>query len=105
MTPCRVMSTIAVWLVVGAHAYAQPLTAAIAGTVTSDDGSGLADVTIVVQDRAIGVRRTAVTDRAGHYAITNLPLAGDYDVRAERAGFGPAERRHVTPLTNENAPI
>lgn len=105
MTRLRVMSVIAIWLVVGAYLHAQPVTGAIAGTVTSDEGSGLADITIVVEDQAIGLRRTAITDRAGRYVIANLPLAGEYEVRAERAGFAAVERRNVTLLANENARI
>jgi len=104
-TALRVVSATAIWLVMAASAPAQQLTGTIAGTVTSDAGSGVANVTIVVQDQATGLRRTTTTDRDGRYAIANLPLSGEYSVRAEGAGFAVVERRSVTLVSNEIRPI
>jgi len=105
MTPRRIVAALAIGLLAAPVARAQALTGTIAGTVTSDEGSGLADVTVIVQDQATGLRRTSTTDRAGRYAIPNLPLSGDYEVRAERTGFGVVERRNVALVPNKITPL
>ena len=68
--------------------------ASITGSVTDDTGGFLPGVTIDVQGPSILAPRTAVTDFAGIYAVTNLP-SGTYTVTFELAGFNTVVREDV----------
>src|ERR1041385_8691821 len=55
------------FVAVGTGASAQGRTGTIAGMVTGDDGNRLPAVTIVVENSAAAVRRSATTDADGRY--------------------------------------
>jgi hypothetical protein len=63
----------------GASGQGIPL-ATLAGTVTADDGTPIAGVTVTVDSPALQGSRQAVTSRTGEYLLALLP-PGDYRVR------------------------
>lgn len=79
----------------GAHAQGVGSSGDIKGTVTDPNGAVLPNAAIAVVGTGTGLRRTAVTDDAGQYRVTNLPPA-TYDVSAELHGFETAVRKGVT---------
>ena len=68
--------------------------ASIAGAVTDETGGFLPGVTVEVQGPSILAPRTAVTDSAGIFTVTNLP-SGTYTVTFELAGFNTMVREDV----------
>jgi hypothetical protein len=58
----------------------------ISGTVSDQSGAVVPEVQVTVTQTEMGATRTALTDRAGFYAIPNLPL-GPYRVEAMKMGF------------------
>src|SRR5919112_924426 len=66
--------------------------ATVSGTVHDPSGAVLAGVTVTAKSGATGLTRTAVTGPEGRYVLPQLP-PGEYELRAEIAGFKP----HVRP--------
>jgi hypothetical protein len=79
----------------GAHAQGVGSSGDIKGTVTDPKGAVLPNAAIAVVGKETGFRRTAVTDDAGQYRVTNLPPA-TYDVSVELHGFDKTVRTGVT---------
>lgn len=84
----------------GAHAQGVGSSGDIKGTVTDPKGAVLPNAAVAVVGTETGLRRTAVTDDAGQYRVTNLPPA-TYDVSAELHGFDTALRKGVTVTIGE----
>lgn len=84
----------------GAHAQGVGSSGDIKGTVTDPNGAILPNAAIAVVGTETGLRRTAVTDDAGQYRVTNLPPA-TYDVSAELHGFDTEVRKGVTVTIGE----
>jgi len=61
-------------------------TAQISGTVRDQSGAVLPGVEVNATQTATGAKRTAVSDEAGLYVLTNLPI-GPYMVEASLPGF------------------
>jgi Carboxypeptidase regulatory-like domain len=58
----------------------------IKGTIRDSSGAIMQNVAVAAEDTERGVRRTATTDSAGQYRITDLPPA-NYDVSVAMPGF------------------
>jgi len=84
----------------GAHAQGVGSSGDIKGTVTDPNGAVLPNAAVAVVGTETGLRRTAVTDDAGQYRVTNLPPA-TYDVSAELHGFDTTVRKGVTVTIGE----
>lgn len=87
---CRVLS--AGFLLVSLFvlpAYTQVSTADITGRVTDQQGRVVPGATITATNKGTGVARTATTDDAGDYTITQLP-PGKYDLSVEAQSFSKA---------------
>ena len=69
-------------------------TATISGTVQDINGGVLPGVTVTATHTGTALARTAVTGLEGRYVIPALP-PGDYELRAELAGFQPHLRRGI----------
>src|SRR5947207_5221725 len=69
---------------------AQVTTADLIGTVRDSSGALVAGAQVTITNEATGVSRSALTDAAGNYLITQLP-PGRYVLTAELSGF----RKHV----------
>src|SRR5579871_1648864 len=78
-------------LALGLVLRAQAPTGTITGIVTDAQGAAIANVTVTITEKATGAARTVVTNASGLYSAPALP-AGDYDVKAEAAGFRTVDR-------------
>ncbi|HEV8659247.1 MAG TPA: TonB-dependent receptor, partial [Thermoanaerobaculia bacterium] len=74
---------------------AQVITGTILGSVTDESKAPLPGVTLTLKNLDKGDTRTAVTGGTGDYRASGLSL-GNYEVRAELAGFQPVVRTGVT---------
>jgi outer membrane receptor protein involved in Fe transport len=75
-------------------ALGQTTTATLSGVVKDASGAVVTDVKVTVRNADTGATRDARTDSDGRYSMTNLG-PGQYDVRAERAGFKTAAQSGV----------
>jgi hypothetical protein len=74
-------------LICGANvAFAQDVTATIAGTVTDPSGAAVSGATITAKSVERGITYTATSNDSGLYRISQLPV-GNYDLRVEKPGF------------------
>jgi len=74
--------------------------ATIGGAVQDVNGGVIPGVTVTVTSTATALVRAAVTDEQGRYVLPALP-PGEYEVRAEIAGFEPNVRRGLTVSVGE----
>src|SRR6266545_5660206 len=75
-------------LVLGLHsaAFAQTGAASITGLLTDQSGAATAGATVIATNQATNVAYTAVSNEAGNYTITSVPV-GTYVLKAELSGF------------------
>ncbi len=66
--------------------FAQGQLSQISGTVLDSTGAAIPDATVKVTNTATDLVRTVVTDSAGNYVITNLPV-GPYRLEVTKEGF------------------
>ena len=76
-------------------AFAQRDTATAIGTITDAQGAVLPGAIVTAVNPATGVTRAVVADADGMYRMAAL-APGTYDIRAELAGFAPAQRTGLT---------
>ena len=81
-------------LPVGAQAQSAANSAQIVGVVVDPTQAAVANVPVIARNTSTNYERSVVTDDAGRYAFTQLPL-GPYDVRVNAQGFE-AARQQVT---------
>ena len=81
-------------------AYAQPASAALAGTVMDEAGAVIPAVNITVLNLSTALQRHATTDNRGAYLIPLLP-PGRYHMTAERSGFTTVEIRNLVLNTGD----
>jgi Carboxypeptidase regulatory-like domain/TonB-dependent Receptor Plug Domain len=81
--------TIVVCLVVAAPRVGAQQTDVIRGRVTSDDGKGVAELSVTATSIPNNVTRTVTTDRNGRYTITFANGDGDYWMSFAKIGFAP----------------
>src|SRR5579862_3898616 len=73
-----------------------PDTATIHGHITDPSHSAVAGVQVKLTNSLTGLERSTQTDDAGSFSIGGLPVAGEYDVVATKAGFAEARASHIT---------
>ncbi|MFQ5791774.1 MAG: carboxypeptidase regulatory-like domain-containing protein, partial [Acidobacteriota bacterium] len=76
----------------GASLLAQGGTGQIAGTVRDEQGGVIPGVAVTLRNVETGVTRVSVTEADGRYRFPSL-LPGEYEVKAELAGFQTVEIR------------
>src|SRR5215831_4472581 len=81
-------------LLASAVALGQTPTATLSGVVKDASGALVPNVKITAKNASTGATRDAMTDSEGRYSLTNLG-PGQYEVRAERAGFKTAAQSGV----------
>ena len=89
----RLRWTSLVWLL-AATLEAQTFRGGIRGTVSDSTNAALPGVTVTATQVGTGLARTAVTDTAGTYAFSELPL-GDWNVTAALTGFSAGTSKGV----------
>ena len=75
-------------------AAAQQINASINGTVSTVREEVVPNASVVVESRALAVRRTATTDGKGFFVVPNLPV-GVYRVTIEAEGFSAVVQENV----------
>ncbi len=76
-------------ILLASAAFAQQTTGDITGRVTDALGNVVPNATVTVIHKGTGQTRTATTNDAGEYTVTQLP-PGDYDVTVEASSFSKA---------------
>jgi hypothetical protein len=71
------------------------------GTVTDKTGAVLSGASVKATAQGTGVPRESKTDDSGHYLMPLLPI-GDYTIRVEAQGFGPAQQKDVRLQVDEH---
>lgn len=84
-------------------AFAQAPIGAIAGTVLDPSGSAVPNASVTVTNKATGLKRELTSDAQGAFSAPALP-AGDYEVRAQMAGFQQLVRE-ATVLTGSTTTV
>jgi Carboxypeptidase regulatory-like domain/TonB-dependent Receptor Plug Domain len=69
-------------------------TGAILGSVQDSTGATIPGATVTATNEGTGIRHSAISDAAGEYAISPLPL-GFYTLTFERQGFKTSEQQHI----------
>jgi hypothetical protein len=77
---------LAIVLGLSSHAFAQTGAASITGLLTDQSGAAAPGVTVTAVNQATNVAYPAVSNSAGNYTITSVPV-GTYVVKAELSGF------------------
>ncbi|HVP43810.1 MAG TPA: TonB-dependent receptor [Terriglobales bacterium] len=70
--------------------------AVIYGTVYNVASNPMPDVTVVLENKALGITRTTVTGSDGSYTFTEVPPADNYSVTAKQGGRTLDQRTGVT---------
>jgi len=81
----KVLSLLCLLLLVGVFAAAQEF-GSVKGTVNDSEKNALPGVTITLTGGKIAPR-TTISSEAGNFRFMNLPVAGDYMLKFELAGF------------------
>jgi len=76
-------------------------TGSLSGTITDKTGSVVTGAVVKATAQGTGLARESKTDDTGHYLMPLLPI-GDYTVRVESQGFGPAEQKDVRLQVDEH---
>jgi len=100
----RVIAGAVLMLLLSATSGWAQATAQINGIVTDSSGGVLPGVTVVAIQTETGVRREAVTDETGSYALLNLPL-GPYRLEASLSGFRAYAQTGIVLQVNSNPVI
>jgi len=74
------------------------------GTVSDKTGSVIPGATVTITSEGTGVARESKTDTSGYYVIPLLPVA-QYTLKANAAGFQPAEEKDVRLQVNESREV
>src|SRR5713101_7335919 len=92
----RVLGLLSLVLLLGLHttAYAQTGAASITGLLTDQSGAAAPGVTVTAINQATNVAYPAISNSAGNYTITSVPV-GTYVVKAELTGFKTATTKAI----------
>jgi Carboxypeptidase regulatory-like domain len=94
-----------VLLIWGANAaFAQEVTATIAGTVTDQSGAAIAGATVTAKSVERGITYTTESNESGLYRVSNLP-PGNYELRVEKQGFQTSAYPSFTLVLNQTARV
>src|SRR6267143_3567852 len=81
-------------LALGSSAFAQTGAASITGLLTDQSGAAVPGVTVTATNQGTNVPYAAVSNDAGNYTITSLPV-GNYVVKAQLSGFKTAVTKPI----------
>ena len=95
-------AVLATWL--ASPAFAQITTGSILGVVADDSGARIPGAKVTVTNMDTGVERSISSDDAGRYRAPNLTL-GQYEVKAETAGFRTAVRHGIQLTVGSEAVV
>lgn len=102
ITRACLLTALCVTFLIAGSVFAQVQTGNIFGTVTSRDGTALPGVTVTLT--GIGAPQTFISTAEGDFRFLNLS-PGNYQLKAELAGYGSAVRQGVTVGLGRNADV
>ena len=82
-----------------------PDTATIHGQVTDPSHAAVAGVQVIARNAQNGLERTSQTDSSGNFSLPGLPIAGKYDITANKPGFAEGHLGDVTLAGGTTAEI
>ncbi len=100
----KAVAGLMVFLVVCASSLTAQSLTSVAGTVTDPTGALLPGASIILENVAQGVQRSAVSDEAGRYNFAQVP-PGDYRIRASAPGFADVTVHNIRLLINTPASV
>jgi hypothetical protein len=74
-------------LLAGFAAAQTPDTSSVAGTIEDANQRPIAGAVVTVVNTANGIRSAATSGAEGHFFLGDLPIAGAYEIRAQKPGF------------------
>jgi hypothetical protein len=89
----KLISFVAALLLLGVFVSAQDF-GGIAGKIVDSEGAPLPGVNVTLSGSKIAMR-SSVTSEAGNFRFINLPVASDYILKVELAGFRPVTREKL----------
>lgn len=98
------LSLVVAFAAVARSAYAQEVTASIAGTITDPSGAPINGATVTATDVDRGTVTTVKTNDTGVYNLTRL-LVGNYTVRVSASGFQTVTHQPFTLVLNQTARV
>jgi len=104
MSMRRLMLMMLLVAALGAAAAAQETTGTITGTTSDQTGAVLPGVSVTLKNTGTGLSRTVVTNGAGSYTASSLPIGG-YEVTFELTGFQTVTTRGITLHVNDRLQI
>ena len=78
-------------------------TASIRGSVVDSNRAAIPGASVVLTNQQTGIKRETTTDSNGNYAITNLPLTGNYRLMVTAPNFAIQEKSDLQLRANETA--
>ena len=90
-----VMALLVIPLLAARPSAAQTGAGSLTGLVTDQSGAAVPGATVTATNQATNVAYTAVSNEAGSYTVTGLPV-GNYIIKAELANFKTAATKPVT---------
>src|SRR6266498_4186614 len=79
-------------------------TSTIGGTIQDKTGSVLTGARVTARHLETGLTRNTATAADGHYVFAAAPV-GNYELRAEVAGFRPSVRKGISVTVGEAAAV
>ena len=73
-------------LLFSVSSFAQSTSGDVTGTILDASGAAVPNATVTAENAGTGIKASAVTNAAGQYRFTNLPV-GSYTITATAAGF------------------
>jgi hypothetical protein len=97
----KIISLLALLLVVASTSFAQVTSSSITGSVKGDDNKFLEGATIVAVHQPSGTKYSTTTNKSGAFTILNVRVGGPYVVKITFSGFKSYEEQGVfAPLGN-----
>jgi hypothetical protein len=97
----KIISLLALVLVVASTSFAQVTSSSITGSVKGDDNKFLEGATIVAIHQPSGTKYSTTTNKSGAFTILNVRVGGPYVVKITFSGFKSYEEQGVfAPLGN-----
>ena len=96
----RVVTLLAIGVMLSASLWAQAISGDIVGTVTDATKAVVPNVTVTAENTQTGVKTGSKSNSSGDYRFSDLPV-GVYTVTATAAGFGTTSVHDVTVKLNQ----
>jgi len=90
-----VAAVLVAFAIAATPAHAQTGAASMTGLITDQSGAAVPGATVTATNQATNVDYTAVTNEAGNYTITSVPI-GTYVIKAELTSFKTATTKPIT---------